>query len=200
MTKTNAGGVYSGNRYIYSSEGSPTFERDADKLFVQYENLRKNAFYKYKDRFSDNATQQELKSYIDEQFITLVKEYDINSKVDFPGYIKTKLYARVSQSFVRSRHKDNSREMLEGKDYQIQEMLEGQGTHLDYSTELLLEDIFAKVSLSDMENTIIDLWLEQQVDIVIKEAIQDTYKVTPKEVDTTMEELRGYIKDNLPET
>lgn len=200
MSKTNNVGVYSGNRYVYSGEGNaPIFERDVDKLYVQYENLRMNVFYNYRKNFeNDYATQQELKSYIDEQFIILVKEYDINSKVDFPGYIKTKLYARVSQSFVRGRHRDAGREVLERENYQIQDMLDDYHyRHEDYSMELLLEDIFRNREVTELEESILNMWADLESDTAISRELSKVYDITQREVTEAMECLREDIKERL---
>lgn len=200
MSKTNNSGVYSGNRYVYSGEGNtPIFERDVDKLFVQYENLRNNIFYSYRKNFeNDYTTQQELKSYIDEQFIILVKEYDINSKVDFPGYIKTKLYARVSQSFVRGRRRDAGREVLEKVDYQIQDLLDNHHFREDdYSMELLLEDIFMNRETTEVEEAIILYWIALESDVTTKQEVSKLYGMTQVAVGETMDELREYIREQL---
>lgn len=200
MSKTNTSGVYSGNRYVYNGEGtSPVFERDVDKLFVQYENLRRNVFHTYRKNFeNDYMTQQELKSYIDEQFIILVKEYNINSKVDFPGYIKTKLYARVSQSFVRGRHRDSGREVLERQDYQIQDMLDNYHfREEDYSMELLLEDIFKNHKPSELEEAILMSWVALDSDSAIRRDLSKLMGITQREVGEAMEELREHVKEHL---
>src|SRR5690606_39735877 len=63
----------------------------------------------YAGSFADDATRRELRSYIDEQFVKLVKEYDINNPVDFPGYIDKKLKLRVKQTFIKNQFRSEER-------------------------------------------------------------------------------------------
>ena len=104
--------IRNGNRYVREQEGTGVFVRDVDRLYVQYTNLRHKVYNSYKDNFSDEATQQELKSYIDEQFVKLTKEYEINGDIDFPGYIKRMLNQRVRGTILKNKFRDNNRERL----------------------------------------------------------------------------------------
>ncbi|MGI4630682.1 hypothetical protein ACR2YW_28040, partial [Klebsiella pneumoniae] len=91
-----------GNRYVIDIDGIPVdFERDLDSLLNRYKNLRWSLYHRYAGILSNDFERQELREYIDEQFIKLVKEYNIRSKVDFPGYIKAKLTLRVQNSYVK---------------------------------------------------------------------------------------------------
>lgn len=67
----------------------------------QYDNLIKSLGRKYGRFLNSEADRQELYSYIQDAFISLVKEYDISSDVDFPGYIVKMLEFRVGQSYSK---------------------------------------------------------------------------------------------------
>lgn len=192
--------IRNGNRYVLDSSGKGVFARDTDRLFIEYTNLRKKIYNRHKDSFSDYATKAELRSYIDEQFIKLVKEYEINSPVDFPGYIKKKLPLRVRESFMHGKFKDKGREILTKEDSDIEEMLES----VEIYNELTLEDIdlrdfvFATGDFSDMEVDVINLWLEEKLtDAAIVRKLVAEYKCNKREVERTMEELRIYVKNKI---
>lgn len=190
--------VNNGNRYIIDESSNTSFGRDADRLFLEYKNLRNKLYQKYKNNFKDNETKRELRSYIDEQFITLVKEYDINSPVDFPGYIKKKLYARVSQTFVRGNKRNTSREFTLSDENKIQETLEeGSTVETELDVLTLVEDLFSNVNLSKEEETILFKMLQHKPDSKIKKEMKEEYKVSPEEVGILIEELREYTRNEL---
>lgn len=89
--------------------------REVDKLFFQYSKLRKKIVrdemsrFTYRDNESgrwvyDKAQLDDLKSYVDYQFVKLTKEYNPNSGVDFPGYIKSKLKLRTAHSYIKRKY------------------------------------------------------------------------------------------------
>lgn len=88
-----------GGYYDPSGTNNIKFVRDPDKLLAQYSNLIKATAKKYNKYWASNADKKELYSYIIDTFISLVYEYDINSKVDFQGYIKHMLDIRVAKSY-----------------------------------------------------------------------------------------------------
>src|SRR5699024_6887267 len=105
--------INNGNRFIKNTtETTGVFLRDVDKLMHQYTNLRLSVYSQYKEYLPDPVSQEELKSYIDEQYMRLVKEYDINGTVDFPWDIKTKLSMRVYSQHKADRPDTVSQEEL----------------------------------------------------------------------------------------
>lgn len=189
--------IRNGNRYIEESEaGRGVFSRDVDRLFLEYTNLRKKIFNTQKFKFPDEATRKELESYIDEQFVKLVKEYDINSPVDFPGYIKTMLNLRVKQVFVKSRYRDQDREQLTSNDWDIENLLADEQL-LSYQKERsndMLAHILSEVNLSDIQKSILKIWLSHPTSQskVVSE-ISNGYEISRKEATREVEELKEYL-------
>ncbi|MGI4657271.1 hypothetical protein ACR2XU_28105, partial [Klebsiella pneumoniae] len=59
-----------GNRYVIDIDGIPVdFERDLDSLLNRYKNLRWSLYHRYAGILSNDFERQELREYIDEQFI-----------------------------------------------------------------------------------------------------------------------------------
>ena len=192
--------IRNGNRYVLDHSGKGVFARDTDRLFIEYTNLRKKLYNKHKDSFPDSATRAELKSYIDEQFIKVVKEYEINSAVDFPGYIKKKLPLRVRESFMHGKFKEKGREILTKEENDIEEMLESMETYEELNVDDLdLRDfVFSNGKFTDMEVDIINFWLEgKQTDAGIIRAMIAMYDCNKREVERAMEELRTYVKNKI---
>lgn len=98
---TNNSNTYNsvGGYYNPSGTSKIKFVRDPEKLLVQYSNLIKATAKKYNKYWASEADRKELYSYIVDTFISLVYEYDINSEVDFQGYIKRMLDIRVNKSY-----------------------------------------------------------------------------------------------------
>lgn len=192
--------IRNGNRYIDDPDGTGVFSRDVDRLFLEYENLRNKLYNQYKRNFRDQATQEELRSFIDEQFIRLVKEYKINNPVDFPGYVKRKLYARVSQNFVRGRQVDASREVISEEEDTIQEILEDT---TDYYVDLemgeMLRYIFKGTKPSPMEQAIVRALLNGRTDTYIVQTFSKEFKVERAEVRGTLKDLREFIRARMEE-
>lgn len=145
--------------------------RDPEKLLKQYQPLINSVFGQYKGNFSrsigvnsymqgargqtnqdipDLAAQADLKSYIDEQFVRLVKEYDPNGGVDFPGYIYAKLSRRVLGSYIHGRNRDNERESVGLTDNEVENML---SKSIDYNHEQMLAQVIEDV-MSSLDNTV----------------------------------------------
>lgn len=188
--------IRNGNRFIQDSSGTGVFSRDPDRLYAEYTNLRKKIFSTYRGSFNNEATRRELSSYIDEQFIRLVKEYDINSPVDFPGYIKAKLNLRV-KSYVESQFKDKGRERLTTEEDEIERMLESEDGYLG---ELSVDDldlrdyVFEGADFSNLEVDIINLWLSMRLterEIITRMIAK--YGKSKREIERVMEELKEFV-------
>lgn len=155
--------IRTGNRFV-TEVGNSTgvFPRDIDALFVQYENLRNKVYSQYSISFNNNATREELRSYIDEEFIKLCKEYEINGEVDFPYYIKTKLNARVDGTFRKRTLRHNSREPLGTTEDEVEGMLD-KNLEDDYNEDTyqeLVQTIVEGVQLSPLETELLARMLE----------------------------------------
>ena len=88
-----------GGYYNPSGTNNIKFVRDPEKLLAQYSNLIKATAKKYNKYWASEADRKDLYSYIIDTFLSLVYEYDINSEVDFRGYIKRMLDIRVAKSY-----------------------------------------------------------------------------------------------------
>lgn len=195
--------IRNGNRFISDEGGSGVFPRDTDRLLREYTNLRKKIYNTYKNVFNDEATRKELSSYIDEQFVKLVKEYDINSPVDFPGYIKIKLPLRVKQTFVKNQFRDKGREWLTTEEDEIEQMLE---TTENYMNELSIEDrdlrefVFKGTHFNPIESEIITLWLNRRLtDREIVSLLMKSHKKSKREVERAITEMKEYVLIKLKE-
>lgn len=191
--------IRNGNRYVREQEGTGVFVRDVDRLYVQYTNLRHKVYNSYKDNFSDEATQQELKSYIDEQFVKLTKEYEINGDIDFPGYIKRMLNQRVRGTFLKNKFRDNNRERL-GKEENEVELLMGYSSEIDPDVAFreLVEEVFSDVHLSDIERAILNLWINTDLkdrEVIIQ--VTSEQAVSVQAVQLAMKELRIFVMAKL---
>lgn len=189
--------IRNGNRYVDESEGGRgVFSRDADRLFLEYTNLRKKIYNTQKYKFPDEATRKELESYIDEQFVKLVKEYEINSPVDFPGYIKTKLNLRVSQVFIRGRYRDLEREPIMSNDWDIENLLayEEVDEYLKDKGNDVLGHLLVGLPLTDIQKVILETWLDHpmpQTTVVTR--LTKQFDLTRVEADEEIEELKEYL-------
>ncbi|BCK59842.1 sigma factor [Staphylococcus phage vB_SauH_DELF3] len=98
--------VNNGHRYIIDLDVIPTdLRRDFNMLLTRYKNLSWSLFHRYSRGMTHLFVQEEVRRWVDDQFIKLVKEYDVQSKVATPGYIKTKLSLRVKEGYVKKNNK-----------------------------------------------------------------------------------------------
>ncbi len=156
--------IRNGNRFVTEVKGTGVFPRDVDRLFLQYANLRNKVYNVNKDLFFDEATRKELRSYIDEQFVKLTKEYHINGEVDFAGYIKKSLNLRVRHSFVKSRFRDNSRERLGSEDDEIELLLSAsEANPTEIEDAELIDSLLTDASFSPLELEVFTLMVQGKV-------------------------------------
>lgn len=145
--------IRTGTRFV-TELGDPTgsFPRDVDTLFIRYENLRNKVYSTYSHMFKDHATQLELRSYIDEEFIKLCKEYEINGEVDFPYYIKTKLNSRVRGTFNSGVIRNRTREPLGATESEVENQIDASVPLVDsVKYQELVESLTEGVSLTPLE-------------------------------------------------
>lgn len=187
--------IRNGNRFITEEKGRGVFPRDVDRLFQQYANLRHKVYNTNKEVFRDEATRQELKSYIDEQFVKLAKEYEINGEVDFPGYIKKALNLRVKHSFIKGRFRDNSREKLGTEENTVEDMLTQDTTsYVDTEERELIDYLLDGASFSNIEMDLLyGLLMGKETERDLIYHLAKKYDMQVKEVKPYLKELREYV-------
>ena len=152
--------------------------RDPEVLLEDYEKLRYKIYKQELPRFAyldeqtckvvyNQAEADDLQSYIDYQFIKLVKEYDPTSGVDFPGYIKSKLPLRVKHSYIKRKyaHYYKTHALKEDNNKLAEETLYKQSLDT-WATDAEQSDIIKMVEgldLSPLEKDIVDVWLQPPI-------------------------------------
>lgn len=187
--------IRNGNRFVKEEHGSGVFPRDVDRLFVKYSNLRHKVYNTHKNSFPDEATRRELMSYINEQFVKLTKEYDINGYVDFPGYIKKALNLRVRYSFVKGRFRDKGREFLGTEDDEVEGML-SEDVHSTEAIEEreLLEYLMSGTNFNEMELYILQALIGGRAkEKGLAKSIANTFGTSISEAKRELTEIQNYI-------
>lgn len=191
--------IRNGNRYTTETHGTGMFPRDVDRLFHKYSNLRYKVYNTHKDSFNQESARQDLKSYIDEQFIKLTKEYDVNGEVDFPGYIKKALNLRVRHSYVKGQFRDGARERLGAVSDEVENLL---GT--DNQSQADIEDaelIDALLTQANFTNVEIEVFTRlvrgTQKDMDIVEEVSQELNVSKKAVKDAIRNVKDYVLINL---
>lgn len=159
-------GYNSDNKNVYNSVGdvqnvglnTVRFVKDPEKLLVQYDNLIRSLGRKYSKQFYNPSEVEDLFSYVKDAFVTLVKEYDINSEVDFAGYIKFTLEPRVHYSYTNMRISKSDRVTpLKASDYSVQDMLNGK-EYLGSSVVTDKENVVTNITnVSEYDDSLFDL-------------------------------------------
>lgn len=188
-----------GNRYVIDTEGvKHDLNRDIDKLMHNYRNLRYSLYYRYSNHMDNYVKKEELLEYINEQFIKLVKEYNIHSEVDFPYYIKSKLTMRVRNSYVK-KNKDRDANVVFGNDNDtLETIIESKGSELGMSD--LVTYLFEGVEFTDIENELLIQILTNDENIDdpnIVSIVAHKLKVPRKEVTSSLTELKDFIRFKL---
>lgn len=185
-----------GNRYVVDVDGIPVdFERDLDSLLNRYKNLRWSLYHRYAGILSNDFERQELREYIDEQFIKLVKEYDIRSKVDFPGYIKAKLTLRVQNSYVKKNEKYKRTEIIGKKDYTVESLTED--LNEDFEDSQIMSYVFDDIEFTEIQSELLKELLinpEREDDAFIVSQVAEKFDMKRKEVASELTELRDYVR------
>ena len=185
-----------GNRYVIDVDGIPVdFERDLDSLLKKYTNLRWSLYHRYAGFLSNDFERQELREYIDEQFIKLVKEYNIRSKVDFPGYIKAKLTLRVQNSYVKKNEKYKRTEIIGKKDYTVESLTKD--LNEDLEDNQIINYIFEGIEFTEIQSELLKELLtnlEREDDVFIVSQVAEKFGVERKEVANELTELKDYVR------
>jgi hypothetical protein len=194
--------ILNGNRFVRNTgEITGVFLRDPDKLLHQYHNLRLSVYNMYKEYIPDGTTRKELKSYIDEQFIRLVKEYEINGEVDFAGYIKKKLHYRVKHSYIKGEKRDRQRVFVPKGDYDVTSLIErspSQDEELDYyeALQYALQD----VHLTELEKEALFYTLQELTEPEIERAIREKHpeeKLSSATIRDALREVQWFLRTRL---
>lgn len=192
--------IRTGNRFV-TEVGSSTgvFPRDVDTLFIRYENLRNKIYSQYSSMYSDSVTKSELRSYIDEEFVKLCKEYEINGEVDFPYYIKTKLTARVKGTFNSGTIRTRKREPLGAIESEVENMLDDNvSPYATVDFQELVDSLTEGVSLSPMEQEILSVMVTGEW--TVKQLVADNtakYDVSKKQVQETIADIKELVAHKL---
>lgn len=188
-----------GNRYVIDTEGiQQDLDRDIDKLMHNYKNLRYALYYRYASQMDNYVKKEELLEYINEQFIKLVKEYNIQSEVDFPYYIKSKLTMRVRNSYVK-KNKDREANVVFGNENDtLETIIESSSSELGMSD--LLGYLFDGVEFTEIENELLtEIFTndENVDDPIIVSNVASRMEVPRKDVTRTLTELKDFIRFKL---
>lgn len=188
-----------GNRYVIDTEGvQHDLDRDIDKLMHNYRNLRYALYYRYASQMDNYVKKEELLEYINEQFIKLVKEYNIQSEVDFPYYIKSKLTMRVRNSYVK-KNKDRDANVVFGNDNDTLETII-ESSDSDLGMQDLLGYLFDGVEFTEIENELLtEIFTnnENVDDPIIVSNVASRMEVPRKDVTRTLTELKDFIRFKL---
>ena len=187
--------IRNGNRFVREVHGTGVFPRDVDRLFLKYANLRHKVYNTHKDSFADDATRKELQSYIDEQFVKLTKEYDINGEVVFPGYIKKALNLRVRHSFVKGRFRDTTRERLGSEENEIEGMLaDDVRSAREIEDSELIDDLLTGASFSVLELDIFTQLVQGKIKerVLVKE-LAEKHGLPIKTVKDSVKDVKDYL-------
>lgn len=197
--------ILNGNRYLVNTnEATGVFLRDVDKLMHQYRNLRMSVYNQFKEYMPDPISQSELRSYIDEQFVRLVKEYDINGPVDFPGYIKTKLTYRVKHSYIKGEYRDRQRVFVPRNEFDVSNLIERnpvRDEELDYYEAL--EYALNNVKLTELEKEILFCILQEMTVAQIESKVKKSHtreRLSSATIRETIEEMQIFLKTKLKES
>lgn len=168
--------------------------RDLDRLYEQYRPLRLSLITQFAPDCVDSATKEELPSYIDEQFIRLTLEYDVSSPVDYPGYIKILLTLRTKYSFIDIRNKKANAEILEDitdpMTSNIANKVYTDGEQEESLAELL-EDIYSRVHLPDLETLILGRLIRGHRLFDIRRYLKENHtKYSTKEVTSAINNIK----------
>lgn len=203
-------GYNSDNKNVYNSVGdvqnvglnTVRFVKDPEKLLVQYDNLIRSLGRKYSKQFYNPSEVEDLFSYVKDAFVTLVKEYDINSEVDFAGYIKFTLEPRVHYSYTNMRISKSDRVTpLKASDYSVQDMLNGK-EYLGSSVVTDKENVVTNITnVSEYDDSLFDL-LDRMNSIIgldaVDYAVVDLLMMNIKSVKQMHEYLLQNKEINIP--
>lgn len=191
--------IRNGNRFIRETQGTGVFPRDVDRLFRKYANLRHKVYNTNKDAFADEATRRELRSYIDEQFVKLTKEYDINGAVDFPFYIKKMLNLRVSGSFVKSTSRGYKRERLGSKAEDIYGLLpDDVQTSRAIEDSELIDELLTSANFTELEVDIFTQLTQGRVkERELTKELAEKHNISLKATKEAIKDVKDYLSLKL---
>lgn len=190
----------------YTPSGSETvYARDVDVLWRLYNPLRRSIYKKVASKLNNESDKEDLISYINEHFVRLVKEYDVSSEVDFPGYVKTLLTFRTTSSFISGIAKVyNKEESIGIQDELDAQMHDENGIDIDEEDVMsyydeFLQYVMANYSFTDMELSIMEHILVDDRSLAIAREIREEYGITQKEALVNIDDLRNRLKEYVQE-
>ena len=163
-----------------------------------YKNLRYALYYRFANQMDSYVKKEELLEYINEQFIKLVKEYNIHSEVDFPYYIKSKLTMRVRNSYVKKNRDRDSNVVFGNDDDTLETIIESSDSDL-YMNDLV-SYLFDGVDFTEVESELLhEIFTndENVDDPIIVSTVASRMEVPRKDVTRTLTELKDFIRFKL---
>lgn len=179
--------------------------RDVETLYEMYKPLRKSLYRDFQAYLPNEASKEDLVSFINEQFVRLCYEYDVAGEVDFAGYIKAMLTLRVKHSFISKEYKMRTKEPLGDEDDIRLTAHIGEESEDEYEQlrSELLNTIYTNASLSDLDKEIIEGILSEksmgriEAELYVKHRGTHTKARIKREVADVVEYLRVSIGDWL---
>lgn len=146
------------------------FTRDIDYLYTKFTPLRKSVARKLASSVPSYVDQEDLVSYINEQFVKLVREYDPTSGVDFPGYISKMLMTRAKYLFVRPVNRKQEQE-AQTSDEEILSQIDKEDADEIITNSLsdIIAHVETKVHLTEQDKEVIAMLSEMTPKAIIRE-------------------------------
>lgn len=176
-----------------------TKPRDVAALYTQYQNLINHIFQQERSRFVynngdnkyvDEVRLDDLRGYIVSEFVKLVKEYDVDSPVDFPFYIKEKLTLRTRHSYLKKLFKDWDREALGTSEEQVQDLYESSQDMKAFKDSYRLSPLLDGLAQGKEEEAILTLLMNGTKTSEIIKALQPYTEKTKDELELDITRLK----------
>lgn len=180
--------------------------RKVEELYNQYAPLRRSLQGQYRKEIRKYEDREELKTFIDEQFVRLCYEYDVSGDMDFAGYIKTMLTMRVKYSFVGKLYRDNDRVVLGSAD-DIRGSREAINGEDDYSLLVLefKEHLITSCKLDHIELVVLEQVLQEknnkEIELFLRHylAKHPNIKMTKLESRQLIRDIRSFLEIKIKE-
>lgn len=189
----------------FTPEGSTTeYGRDMDRLYAQYKPLRLAIYKRVASKLFNQADKEELILYLDEHFVRLCLEFDLTNDMDFPGFIKTLLTFRASNSFISGLSRVYNKEDSSGIQEELEEKIGVQDTGADEEEVLEYYDsfvafVFKHHHLTEQEVDILQGVLFNERTLEIARGLRRDYGTPQSEALNTIKAFRSTLLTYLDE-
>ena len=190
----------------FTPEGSTTeYGRDMDRLYAQYKPLRLAIYKRVASRLYNQEDKNDLSSYLNEHFIRLCLEFDLTNEMDFPGFIKTLLTFRASNSFISGLTRVYGKADASGLADELEEKM-GTPEETGDSEEAVLAYydsfvafVYKNYHLSEVESTIFEGILFNERTLEMARGLRRDFDVPQseglKQIAEFRERLLGYLNE-----